>query len=156
MALILCGASYLFSILQHVLVDQPNTTRLRLNPLVKLALLDWETLASTLHATLMPITALTPCAPGYLGTVDASGTGLGGFWIGTTFGQPIQPIAFRYQFPPSIATTLISLTKPTGTLTNSDFELAALVTGATMLASHIPLHHATLWCASDNTPAISW
>ncbi len=81
---------------------------------------------------------------------------LGGFWIGNKFGQLIQPIMFWHRFPPLIATALISLTNPVGALTNSDFELVALVTGTALLASHVPLHHATLWCASDNTPAVSW
>lgn len=58
--------------------------------------------------------------------------------------------------PPLIATALISLTNPVGALTNSDFESVALITGTALLASHVPLHHATLWCASDNTPAVSW
>jgi hypothetical protein len=148
MAPVICGASYLFSILQHILVDQLNASGLCLGPLVHLALHDWQTLALTLHTHPTPITALTPCAPCYLGPVDASGLGLGGFWIPSTFGHPFHPFVFRHPFPHDIAATLISASNPTGSLTNSDFELAALVAGAAILATHVPLHHATLWCAS--------
>lgn len=99
MAPVICGASYLFSILQHVLVDQPKATCLLLGPLVKLALHEWQALTSAPNTTPMPIMAQTPCAPSYIGAVDASGVGLGGFRIRTEFGQPIQPLVFHCQLP---------------------------------------------------------
>jgi len=45
---------------------------------------------------------------------------------------------------------------PSGKLTNSDFELAALLVGANILAVLTQLHHSHIWCGSDNTLTVSW
>ncbi len=156
MAMAIQGASYLFSILQHLLTDQPNTKRLRLTSLVESSLADWQVLAQSLAAYPVPITSLVLRAPQFVGAIDASGFGLGGFWLASPLGALPHPIAFRYQFPTFIQRQLITAANPSGTLTNSDFELTALIAGAVILASIQPLNHATIWCASDNTPAISW
>ncbi len=156
MAMAVRGASYLFSILQHVLVDQPNASRVRLNPLVHAALADWCHLAATLATNPVPITTLVPRAPSYVGAVDASQQGLVGFWISSRFGHHPQPTAFRHPFPPNIQAQLVSHSNPMGHITNSDLELSALVAGAATLANTAPTHHALLLCTSDNTPAVSW
>lgn len=49
------GAQYLFSLLQNVLKDQPNSTRLRLSPLVIASLRDWLALAHSLATHPTPI-----------------------------------------------------------------------------------------------------
>lgn len=126
MGMAIRGARFLFSVLQNVLTDS-SSRRLRLTPLVKAALLDWLHLSETLASLPVPITALVPKAPSYAGAVDASGDGCGGFWLATQYGALPQPIAFRWKFPTHIATELITATNPTGTVSNSDFELAALV-----------------------------
>jgi len=156
MATAIPGAKYLFSILQHVFRDQPNSARFRLGPLVKQALLDWGQLAQDLEATQMPIASLVPRAPHYIGAVDASGAGCGGYWVGSSFGSLIHPTAFRLQFPDHIKQALVSASNPTGTLTNSDFELAALVLGAAVLPTFAPTTNACAFAASDNTPAVAW
>jgi hypothetical protein len=83
MAVAIPGARYLFSILQHLLVEQPHATQLRLGTLVKESLQDWSTLASTLSQQPTPIQSLIPAPPSFLGAVDTSGSGLGGFWLPT-------------------------------------------------------------------------
>ena len=150
------GASYLFSILQSVLTDQPNATRVRLSPLVHNALHDWRELANTLASHPVPIASLVPRAPAFIGAVDASQQGIGGFWVPTRFGHMDQPIAFRYAFPTDIQSRLISSANPTGTLSNSDFELAAIILGCSILAQQADIHNDAIWCASDNTPAVAW
>jgi len=156
MATAIPGAKYLFSLLQHVFKDQPNSARFRLGPLVKQALLDWGDLAADLDANPMPIASLVPRAPHYVGAVDASGTGCGGFWVGSSFGSLTQPTAFRLSFPNSIRRAMVSTNNPLGTLTNSDFELAALVLGAAILPTIAPTPHYCAYAASDNTPAVAW
>jgi hypothetical protein len=126
MATALQGAKYLFTVLQHVLCDHPNTRRLRLSPLGKQTLADWSMIASTLATHPMPITSVVPQAPAYVWAVDASGIGCGGFWVETKFGQLPQPIAFRQPFPQDLQNQLVSSSNPGGTISNSDFELAPL------------------------------
>jgi hypothetical protein len=156
MALAIRGASFLFSIFQSVLVDHPTATRLCLSPLVQTSLQDWLQLADSLATNPVPITTLVPRAPTYIGAVDASQAGLGGFWIPSRFGSLPTPIAFRMPFPYHIQQRLVSATNPKGTITNSDLELAAIITGATTVSSITPTYHPLLLCASDNTPAVAW
>jgi len=156
MATALQGTRYLFSVLQHVLCDQPTAARLRLSPLVHQTLADWASIANTLSTHPMPITSVIPHAPAYVGAVDASGIGCGGFWVETQFGYLPQPIAFRCQFPLDLQNQLVSASNPKGTITNSDFELAAMALGVATLQQHAPTKHACIYAASDNTPAVAW
>jgi hypothetical protein len=156
MATAIQGASHLFSILQSPLVQQPTAKRLKLPDIVHHALDDWATLANTLAAVPVPIATLVPRAPHFVGAVDTSQQGIGGFWLPTRHAPQLLPMAFRCPFPDHIASRLISTDNPSGDLTNSDFELAALVLGCTTLASTYEGHYPALWCGSDNTPAVSW
>jgi hypothetical protein len=150
------GANYLFSILQSILVDQPHSPRLKLSPLVQLALQDWITLATSLATEPVPITTLVPRAPQYVGSTDASAHGIGGFWVPTKFNNR-PPIVFRAPFPAAIQRRLITTDNPSGDLTNSDLELAALVLATAMRAHTTTLcPAASLWCGSDNVAAVSW
>jgi len=150
------GARYLFSILQSALVHPPTSPRIRLTPLLKAALSDWQALAEDLATHPVPISSLVPRAPHFIGAVDASQQGLGGFWLPTQHASQHQPLLFRCDFPPSIQQQLVSAKNPTGTLTNSDLELAAIILGTATLAEHTNMQHDSLWCGSDNAPAVSW
>jgi hypothetical protein len=156
MAPALQGTRYLLSVLQHVLKDQSTAARLRLSPLVKQTLLDWKLIASDLAAHPVPVASLVPRPPHFAGAVDASGSGCGGFWVNTTHGSLPQPLAFRLEFPPDIQAQLVSSSNPSGTLSNSDFELAAITLGVAIIQDNAPTRHACLYTASDNTPAIAW
>jgi hypothetical protein len=156
MSIAIPGAKYLFSILQSILVDQPHSHRLRINHLVQAALQDWIQLATTLTSIPMPITAFVPHAPHFLGAVEASGSGIGGFWVPTTHSIQSNPMVFRFPYPPELQHRLISASNPTGDVTNSTFELAALVFGTALWCNHHTSPHATMWWASDNVAATSW
>jgi len=158
MALAIPGARYLFSILQHVLIDQPHSSRLRLKPLVLQALQDWTRLATALTTCPTPIQTLVPTPPTFLGAVDASGAGLGGFYMATPYEpyQQAQPIIFRVPFPIHVQQRLVTHLNTTGDITNSDLELAALVLGAAILRTTCPQSRATILCASDNAAAVQW
>jgi hypothetical protein len=62
---------------------------------------------------------------GFIGVVNASGHGVGGVIIGQLSECP--PTVFYLQWPPDITANVITELNPTGTLTNSDLELAGLV-----------------------------
>ncbi len=163
MASALWGAKYLFSTLQHVLSDTA-APRLRLSPLVKATLHDWSLLATSLETHPVPIASLVPQAPSYLGAVDASSAGCGGFWVATKYGR-VAPFAFHWKFPTAIQHQLLSLQNPLGTLTNSnpsgtvsnsDLELAAIILGTTLVAQCRSTAHANTALAMYNTSALSW
>jgi len=149
------GANYLFSILQSVLVDQPRTSQLRLSPLIHHDLHDWDHLVSTMLQHPIPISSLVPRAPNYVGAVDASGSGIGGFWLPTRHGVG-PPTVFRCPLSSSFATELITRDNPNGKLTINDFELAALTLGTSLLAHSSPTPHSLVWFGSDKSSAVSW
>jgi len=155
MATAIRGAGHLFSVLQHVLTDT-SAPRIRLSKLVKSTLADWHNLASSLTTHPVPLVSLVPRAPSYVGAVDASAQGCGGFWMPTTYGRLEHPTFFRCAFPPSIQHQLVSTVNPTGQLTNSDLELAAMILGQAVLQHIAPSTAASALIASDNTPAVSW
>jgi hypothetical protein len=156
MSVAIKGAAYLFSILQSILVDQPTAKRVHLGPLIHASLADWQHLAHTLHTHPVPISSLVPRAPTFLGAVDASGAGIGGFWVPSAAGPQSSPIVFRVPFPAAVQARLISTANPSGGLTNSDFELAALVVGVAIGGASNTYPNATFWCGSDNVAAVSW
>jgi hypothetical protein len=95
-------------------------------------------------------------APTLVGATDASKAGMGGFWLPTTVNNcPTPPIVWRAPFPTSITKHLASATNK-GHLTNSDLELAALVTGSAIAAATPSSTRHALYCAVDNTPAMAW
>jgi len=97
-----------------------------------------------------------PIAPTFVGATDASKAGMGGFWLPTTINtRSTSPIVWRAPFPTSISDRLASATNK-GHLTNSDLELAALVTGSAVAAATPSSTRHALFCAVDNTPALAW
>jgi len=157
MAVAIPGARHLFSVLQHVLIDQPGSSRLRLSTLVKQSLTDWQLLANTLARHPTAIQSLVPNPPTFLGAVDASSAGLGGVWMPSPLApRHATPFVFRLPFPTSVQHRLVSATNPSGDITNSDLELAALIVGAAVLQQTYPTRHSSLLCASDNASAVSW
>jgi hypothetical protein len=107
MAAAIQGGKYLFSILQHVLVDQPQAKRLRLNQLTKHALCDWLALATTITEHPVPIASLVPQAPAYIALVDASAQGIGGVWIPTQWTTTPHPPSSHNTTPPARSPTVI-------------------------------------------------
>jgi hypothetical protein len=148
------GAHHLFSILQHA-QQHPRQGRIRLTTLVKTVLCDWLHLAAVAVELPVPLHTLVPHAPSILATTDASKSGMGGFWLAGT-GPSTANCLWRQPFPAAIQERLITLNNPTGTLTNSDLELAAIITGAQLAARHYGGQHPNIVIATDNTPALAW
>jgi hypothetical protein len=151
------GAKYMFSLLQHVLVDQPHASRVHLSSLVHATLQDWQMLADQMATHPTPITHLVPTAPTHIGTCDASKSGMGGVWFPTSLKPHASPpLIWSQPFPTSIQNALVSNSNPSGSITNSDLELLGVVAHTQALATTQDLSNATLWIGCDNTPAVAW
>jgi hypothetical protein len=66
------------------------------------------------------------------------------------------PVLWRQPFPLSIQQQLVSFTNPTGTVTNSDLELAGVIAHQDVLAQTFDIRESTTATLSDNTPAVFW
>ncbi len=93
--------------------------------------------------------------PDFVRVVDASSHGVGGIIIGELLECP--PPVFRLQWPPDITTSVITKSNPTGTLTNSDLELAGLVLLWIMM-EHVctDLIEKRVTLFSNNSPSVGW
>jgi len=153
--LALHSSTYLFSILQTPLTRP--TKRFRLSSILKLALQDWTQLIQHMSQHPVHITSIVPHAPHYVTSVDASGIGMGGWWVPTILTADSQPCIWRYPFPTSIRHALCTLNNPSGTLCNSDFELAAAILGhTTLLHNTDPLPYTHTLLGTDNSATQAW
>ncbi len=93
--------------------------------------------------------------PDFVGVVKASSHGVGGITIGKLFECP--PTVFCLQWPPEITASIITESNLTGTLTNSDLELAGLVLLWIMM-EHVCTDLVEKWIAlfSNNSPSVGW
>lgn len=117
----------------------------------------YECMAFLRESSLLP----TPCRslvsawPDIVGVTDASSFGVGGVVVGERMAIP--PTVFRYQWPPAITAAVKSDSNPTGTLTNSDLELAALLLLFLVIESTVEtLSNAHVALFSDNSPSVHW
>jgi hypothetical protein len=93
--------------------------------------------------------------PQYIAYHDAAAEGSGGVWFSLL--HNMQPIVWREAFPPDIASDVVSLENPTGTITNSDLELAAEVFAVGIIMDRAAtIKHVALGTLSDNTPTVGW
>jgi hypothetical protein len=156
MVLALHSSKHMFSVLQHLLLNT-NKRRLYISRHIRQTLHQWQQMVHRLHHQPVPIAALVPHAPHYYSVVDASAQGMGGFWLPTTLTDDSQPYVWRIPFPKTLIAELVSPANPSGTLTNSNLELAAAVMGHTLLlhtASTLPF--TSVQMATDNTPTQAW
>ena len=75
---------------------------------------------------------------------------------GSVGDKDLDPIVWRVVFPPDITEQVVSYDNPSGTLTNSDLELAAIVLHQLVLERVVDLRHNRAVIFSDNTPAVAW
>ena len=93
--------------------------------------------------------------PDYIGIVDASGEGVGGVVFGEL--SKCTPVVFRWEWPADIKKNIVSLSNPTGGLTNSDLEMAGLLMLWLVLEGVCPsLREKRVTLFSDNSPTVSW
>jgi len=93
--------------------------------------------------------------PDYIGIVDASSHGVGGVVIGEL--SSIPPTVFRLKWPVDISDALVSFENRSGTISNSDLEMAGLLLLWLCLEGVAPdLAHKHIALFSDNSPTVSW
>jgi hypothetical protein len=79
---------------------------------------------------------------------------MGGVWLSAD--PAFQPILWRAEFPPEVQATLITESNATGTVTNSDLELAAQIAQQDILVQQHDCRERTVSTLTDNIPARSW
>jgi hypothetical protein len=124
------------------------------NQILREALTDFASLIRAIGKRPTHCRELVAEEPGYIGYCDASKWGAGGVWLSGTF--HLDPIVWRIEWPDDIRQQLISFDNPTGTLTNSDLEMAAMLIHYLVLEHLVDLRHVHVaaWC--DNTPTVCW
>ena len=165
MTLAIPGSRGCFSFLQEAL--KPQARRVKLSPAVKDQLKDFLWLAQDVTRRPTHLAEVVPTPPTYYGASDAAKAGMGGVWFPPLKPSPLathmpaahalqHPILWRSRFPREIQSELVSFSNPTGSITNSDLELAGTVAHDDILAQTIPVHHLTSCTFCDNTPAVAW
>ena len=108
------------------------------------------------------IAELVPLAPIAEGHHDASGAGAGGVWFPGQQAvlrdgwKPDVPILWRLQWPKFITDSIVSSDNPTGTITNSDLELAGGLLHLDCAAQTMDTRERTLLSKGDNLNTTFW
>jgi len=129
MVLAIPGGRGLFSILQTGF-RYADHNRVRLDKHMHAQLNDFESLVLDLASRPTHLSELVLDALSAIGSVDASGQGMGGVWF-TCDGQPL---VWHEPFPNNIVKHLVLDKNPHGDLTNSNFELTGIVAHQDILA----------------------
>jgi hypothetical protein len=97
----------------------------------------------------------TPVAA--IGATDATAPGMGGviFVQDQTAGK-LNPLLWRAPFPQDTQHDVVSSKNPTGSITNSDLELAGTVAQHDVLVHHVDCRERAVHTLTDNTPALAW
>jgi hypothetical protein len=184
MSLAIPGSRGLFSLLHEALRHQDPSARLRLSQGVHDCLDDFRWLSNDLATRPTRLYEIVPQThPELLGAQDACGYGMGGVWFPTTSRlhhrpqfpsaaneapvdndecSPLassgnaRPILWRARFEPDIIQNLVSFNNPSGTVTNSDLELAATIVQHDIAATNFDVRERTIATGCDNTPAVAW
>jgi hypothetical protein len=127
---------------------------IRDNPPLRCALQDFGTLFKIMGKRPTHCRELVVGDPGYVGYCDASKLGAGGVWLSGIY--LLHPVVWRVEWPQDIRDNVVSFSNPTGTITNSDLEMAGMVLHYLVLEHLTRLRHVHIaaWC--DNTPTVSW
>jgi hypothetical protein len=75
-------------------------------------------------------------------------------WLSGT--RKLSPVVWRVEWPHDVRNNVVSFDNPTGTITNSDLEMAGMLLHYLVLEHLVSLKHVHVaaWC--DNTPTVSW
>jgi len=149
------GSRGLFSLLQNE-VKYADKGRIRLTPGMIDQIADFEHLANSLAERPTSLAELVPDHPVAIGPHDASGQGMGGVWLPAISNSNLGPTLWRARFPAEISSNLVSWENPTGTITNSDLELAGCIAHQDVLLQTVNCAGRTVLPLGDNTPSVSW
>ncbi len=153
-ALIMPSTKGLFSPINKALKGDPATIGLGRDSEVRAALLDLATMVKALGDRPTHVKELVPADDHYVGYCDACAAGAGGVWFSGDL--HLDPVVWRVAFPPEISNQVVSDSNPTGNLTNSDLEMAAVLLHYMVLQERTDMKHKRAGTFSDNTPTVSW
>lgn len=154
MILAIPGGRGLFSTLYTGLTNNADPHRVRISTPLRHALADLQLLANDLSARPTRFGEIVDSVPAALGTADASGAGMGGVWFS---GDPsFSPVVWRSPFPSHIQARLITYDNPSGTITNSDLELAAQIAAQDILVQQRDCRERTITTFTDNVATRAW
>jgi hypothetical protein len=145
----------LLSVCNPILGKRPLVVHIDRNRHLFEALKDCRSILREATAHPMPCAELVPGWPDYVGVKDASKHGVGGIIVGEN--RRCTPTVFRVEWPNDIKQALVSTTNPTGTITNSDLEMAGLLIlwlAMEEVCELTPGTHIALF--SDNSPTVHW
>ena len=152
-AVILPAARGFFTPLNNIMNTSERSITLNID--AKSALRDTCTLIHQLGKRPTHVNELIPDPPSHVAYHDAAAEGAGGVWFSLTDGM--QPMVWRMEFPQDIATEVWSQTNLTGSLPNSDLELAAEIFAVGIIVETDPtIKHKTIGTLCDNSPTVSW
>jgi hypothetical protein len=165
MSIAIPGSRGCFSFLQEAL--KPGAKRIKISNQVRHQLQDFLWLAKDVCDRPTHIAEVVPTPPTYYGAMDAAKAGMGGVWFPPGPPEPLAlqpprssrlpaPTLWRQRFSRNIQDLVVSSDNPSGTITNSDLELAGTIAHDDVLANAVPVTHLTTCGLCDNTPAVSW
>ena len=160
MALALPGARHLFSHMQHALSNKLKT-RVTLSRGVHDALADFRWILNDLKRRPTRIAELVPLLAAAEGHHDASGKGAGGVWFPAKHlvpreGYKSQPVLWRLKWPQHIIDQLVTMENPSGTVSNSDLELAGGLLHLEAIAQCFDVRERTVLSKTDNLNTLFW
>ena len=164
MSVALPGARNMFSQMQKALSDSPKT-RVALTKGVHQALEDFRWMHKNISSRPTRIAELVPLLSSAIGDHDASGKGAGGVWFPHESldprGDPTKvpshdPLLWRLEWPQDIIDKLVTEKNPTGTITNSDLELAGGLLHLEAICQHYDVRERTLLSRTDNLATLFW
>lgn len=161
MSIALPGSRSMFGRLQKALSDRDGH-RINLSRGVHQALEDFRWMAQDISTRPTRIAELVPLASSAEGHHDASGAGAGGIWFPgqdltprTGFSARV-PVVWRLRWPDYITARLITDDNPSGTITNSDLELAGGLLHLDCLAQTFDIRERTCVSKGDNLNTTFW
>ena len=144
----------LLSAFYVILRLEPTMVYLHTNTNLRYAVADCRTFLRETVSSPTKCRNLVTGWPDFVGITDASGHGLGGVIIGEH--RAVAPIVFRLQWPRDISDSIVSDNNPTGTITNSDLELAGLLMLWLVMEEVCDVQDAHVALFSDNSPTVHW
>ena len=160
MSIALPGSRSLFSHMQKALATKQGH-RISLKKDVHQAVKDFKWILDDISSRPTRIAELVPMLSSAEGHHDASGTGAGGVWfpaphLPPRHGYDTRPILWRLKWPQHIIDSLVTTSNPTGTITNSDLELAGGLIHLDAIAQCFDIRERTVLSKTDNLPALFW
>jgi len=144
------GSCGLFGILQVPLVRKTKGC-IRITWHMRLLLTTFKQLVEDLSSRPTHLLEIIPELPKVVGAMDACGYGLGGVY----FASGHSPKVWQHGLPQHIVQQLVSSDNPSGDITNSDLEQAAMVVQLDNIANSYDIRGATISNLMDNTPSLT-